>query len=410
MTDTAGAGASTYAVRRPPSAHPDPDSPQPGLRALWALSKAGDEQLQTLVDLVHDLCDVSLAALAIFEGEDYHLNITAGIDPLTCDAEDTLCVQVMDTHDTVHVEDVRSDPRFTSSPYVDGRFMRIGFYASAPVYDPGGTMVGRLCVFDLEPKRLTETQLRALSAVANDFTHIIELHLRREADRVVRSESVADELLRVAAQMGHDMRTPLTAVLTALEMLAETEPDSDPHRRRILNSAHRSTRRLTGIVEGILRLNSVARSLALAPVDLAVTMDHVLRDSALLLRARGATVDVGDLPVVLGDADQLYSVLANLVSNAVKFTAPGVAPQVQVSAHPTADGWRVAVSDNGIGIPEESRAEVFEMGTRLAAVTQGDGIGLATVARVVQAHGGRAGVEASPSGGATVWFELPGRG
>ena len=60
------AGASTYAVRRPPSTHPDPDSPQPGLRALWALSKAGDEQLQTLVDLVHDLCDVSLAALAIF--------------------------------------------------------------------------------------------------------------------------------------------------------------------------------------------------------------------------------------------------------------------------------------------------------------------------------------------------------
>ncbi len=409
MTDAAGAGASTYAVTRPPSAHPDPDSDRPGLRALWALSKAGDEQLQTLVDLVHDLCDVPLAALAIFEGEDYHLNITAGIEPLTCNAEDTLCVQVMDTRDTVHVEDVRADARFASSPYVDGRFLTIGFYASAPVYDPDGVMVGRLCVFDLEPRRLTETQLRALGAVAQDFTHIIELHLRREADRAIRSESVADELLRVAAQMGHDMRTPLTAVLTALEMLAETEPDADPARRRIINSAHRSTRRLTGIVEGILRLHAVARDVELVPVDLAQTVDHVLRDSALLLQARSATVEVGDLPVVLGDADQLYSVLANLVSNAVKYTHPGIAPAVRISSHPTADGWRIEVSDNGIGIPEESRAEVFEMGTRLAGVTQGDGIGLATVARVVQAHGGRAGVDESPTGGATVWFELPAR-
>lgn len=407
MPDSAGAAVST--VRRPPSAHPDHDSTQPGLRALWALSKAGDEQLQTLVDLVHDLCDVSLAALAIFEGEDYHLNITAGIDPLTCNAEDTLCVQVMDTHDTVHVEDVRADPRFADSPYVDGRFMSLGFYASAPVYDPEGVMVGRLCVFDHEPKRLSETQLRALGAVAQDFTHIIELHLRREADGALRTETVADELLRVAAQMGHDMRTPLTAVLTALEMLAETEPDTDPARRRILNSAHRSTRRLTGIVEGILRLNAVAREVELVPVDLAELAEHVLRDSALLIRARSATAEVGDLPVVLGDADQLYSVLANLVANALKFARPGVTPEISIASHPTSDGWRIEVSDNGVGIPAELREAVFEMGTRLAGVTQGDGIGLATVARVVQAHGGRAGVEESPSGGATVWFELPGR-
>jgi signal transduction histidine kinase len=402
------AAGTTYA-RAPGSLHPDPASPRPGLRALWALSKAGDEQLQTLVDLVHDLCDVPLAALAIFEGADYHLNITAGIDPLVCDAQDSLCVQVMDTRDTVHVADVRADGRFDASPYVDGRHMEIGFYASAPVFDPDGVMVGRLCVFDLDPRELTSTQLRALTAVATDFTHIIELHLRREADRPMPHEAGSDALLRLAAQLARDLRTPLTAVVTSLEMLAETEPDADQGRRRILNGAHRSARRMTGVVERLLRLNAVARTLDLAPVDLGTVAAHVVRDTALVVQTAGGRVEAGELPTVVADADQMYAVLLALVSNAVRFARPGVPPRVAISSTRTPDGWRVSVSDNGTGIPESERASLFDLTTRLASVTRGEGIGLATVARIVEAHSGRAGAEESPTGGTTVWFELPAR-
>jgi signal transduction histidine kinase len=397
----------TYDGYRAGSAHPDPASPRPGRRALWALSRAGDEHLQTLVDLVQDLCDVPLAALAIFDGDDYHLNVTAGIDPLVCDAADSLCVHVMDTRDTVKVVDVRADGRFDASPYVDGRLMELGFYASGPVYDPGGEMVGRLCVFDHHPRDLSDAQLRALTVVAEDVTHLIELQLRRESDRPLLHEEADDQIVRAAAQIGHDLRTPLTAVLTALEMLAETEPDHDPTRRRILNSAHRATRGMTGIVEGLLRLHASGQGTASRPVDLAEVAEQVARDCTLMVRATGGTLTVGPLPTVHGDPDQLYSVLLNLVTNAAKFTRPGVPPEIEVTAHETDLGVRVEVSDNGPGIPESEHATVFEMSRRLSSVTRGHGIGLATVAQVVRAHGGRLGVETSPAGGATVWFELP---
>ena len=390
-----------------PAAHPDPASPRPGLRALWALSKANDEQLQTLVDLVQDLCNVPLAALAIFEGADYHLNITAGIEPLVCNAEDTLCVQVMDTRETVHVADVRADRRFDASPYVDGRFMNIGFYASAPVFDPDGVMVGRLCVFDLEPRELGETQLRALTAVARDFSNIIELHLRREADRPLPHHTGSDELLRLAADIARDLRTPLMAVLTSLEILAETEPDADPGRRRVLNGAHRSTRRVMGVVERRLALRSVAQTLAPAPVALADVVDDVVRDTSLIVQTAGGSVAAGELPTVIADRAQVHEVLHALVTNAVRAARPGVPPRVAVSATPTEGAWKVSVTDNGVGIPAGQRDSLFDTSTRLAAVTKGEGLGLARVARIVEAHGGRLGAEESSSGGTTVWFELP---
>jgi signal transduction histidine kinase len=82
---------------------------------------------------------------------------------------------------------------------------------------------------------------------------------------------------------------------------------------------------------------------------------------------------------------------------------------VAVWATPTdgGDAWRVSVTDNGVGIPAEARATLFDTATRLASVSSGEGVGLARVARIVEAHGGRLGAEASPGGGTTVWFELP---
>ena len=108
-----------------------------------------------------------------------------------------------------------------------------------------------------------------------------------------------------------------------------------------------------------------------------------------------------------GDRQQLYAVLLNLVSNAVKFTPAGTRPRVSVSAIRTDDGWRVSVSDNGRGIPPEERERLFELYRRGTALVEGSGIGLATARRAVEAHGGRMGIADAAGGGTTVWFTLP---
>jgi signal transduction histidine kinase len=80
---------------------------------------------------------------------------------------------------------------------------------------------------------------------------------------------------------------------------------------------------------------------------------------------------------------------------------------VHISGRRTPGGWRISVRDNGIGIPEDRQVDVFSLFSRVETDVEGHGIGLATVARILAAHDGRAGASSRPGGGAEIWFELP---
>ena len=120
-------------------------------------------------------------------------------------------------------------------------------------------------------------------------------------------------------------------------------------------------------------------------------------DSAALLEPLGASIEVGDLPVVHADPDDMYSVLQNLVTNSVKFARPDVPAVVRIAPAADAGGWRISVRDNGVGIPEHRRVDVFSLFSRVDDDVAGHGIGLATVARIIAAHGGRVGAERCPA-------------
>jgi signal transduction histidine kinase len=384
--------------------------PSPGQRALHALSRIGDADLREIVALAQSICGVESAAISILDGATYHLLVTAGVEPLVCDAGDALCTHTMDCHYTVVVEDAASDPRFRTSPYVDGRLRDLRFYASAPIYGPDRTMVGRLCIFDSRTRTLTSLQERTLTALAADITRVVELRMLHGRDNWPAESAATDEAVRVAAQISHDMRIPLTALTTSLQMLRETwPPEHDDVRERLYTTARRSADRISSMIEGLLRLNDAGRELAIVEVDLSALARQVVADVAAQLREHKATLRVGQLPVVRADPDQLYAVLSNLVANSLKFERPGVPPVIRVESRRLGDRWRISVVDNGRGIPPERREDVFSMFSRVSTAVEGHGIGLATVRRVVQMHGGRVGIDEGDDHGAEVWFELPDR-
>jgi signal transduction histidine kinase len=102
-------------------------------------------------------------------------------------------------------------------------------------------------------------------------------------------------------------------------------------------------------------------------------------------------------------------VFQNIVSNALKFVAAGVRPQVSVSAQREQGGWRFTVVDNGIGIEARHRERIFGMFKRLHARDEypGTGIGLALCKKIVERHGGAIGVDDAPGGGSSFWFTIP---
>ncbi len=378
--------------------------------ARAVLSGSQDSDVQELVNLLHSVCDVEIAAVTVLDDGAFHYLVTAGIEPLSCDSADTMCQHLMNTEEVVVVPDTRADERFRTSPLVDGRMMALHFYASAPIHAPSGSIVGRLCLFDTDPQDLTPVQRQTLSTLADSVSSVLELR-QRKRDTVNAAENAAAkgahlEVVSVASQVSHDLRVPLTALITSLDMLHESTPDEEsPLRRKLLTSARRSTARMAGLVDGLLRLNDVQRGLELSDVDLGDAVTQVLTDLETVLG--DATVTVAPLPTVRGDADLLSAALLNLVSNAAKFARPGVAPVIEVTARRTAFGVRVIVRDNGIGIAPADRQRVFALFSRLTH-TAGHGIGLTTVARVAEAHGGMAGVDDGPSGvGSEIWFELP---
>ena len=378
--------------------------------ARAVLSGSQDSDVQELVNLLHNVCDVEIAAVTVPDDGQLHYVVTAGVDPLSADADDTMCQHLMDTDEVVVVPDTRQDARFRSSPFVDGRLMRLQFYASAPIHAPSGSIVGRLCVFDTATKELTPVQLQTLRTLADSVSSVLDLR-QRKRDTVNAAENAAAkgahlEVVSVASQVSHDLRVPLTALSTSLDLLHEsTDDDESPLRRKLLASARRSTARMAGLVDGLLRLNDVQRGLELSDVDLADAVAQVLTDLEPVLG--DATVTIGPLPTVRGDADLLSAALLNLISNAAKFSRPGIAPVIEVVGRRTAFGVRVLVRDNGIGIPPAERQRVFALFSRLTH-TAGHGIGLTTVARVAEAHGGMVGIDDGPSGvGSEIWFELP---
>jgi signal transduction histidine kinase len=144
-------------------------------------------------------------------------------------------------------------------------------------------------------------------------------------------------------------------------------------------------------------------------VDVADTVDAVLEDLDGALVDTGAEVTVEDATVVDADDTLLRVLLQNLIANAVKFTvAAEKVPRITVSVEELPDGWRVTVDDNGDAVAPELRDRVFEpMQRGHGAEVQGIGIGLATCRRIVEAHHGSIGLDASPSGGTRAWFVLP---
>jgi signal transduction histidine kinase len=195
--------------------------------------------------------------------------------------------------------------------------------------------------------------------------------------------------------------------MASAEMLEQRDSVADdPLASRLVGTAMRASTRMAGLIEEILTHARVGARLERTETDLDAVLADVLTDLAPSIEHARATITADRLPTLWADGAQLYSVLLNLVSNALKYTRAGVDPVVTVTAHLHEDRWRIGVQDNGAGVPEADRERIFQLFTRVATEVAGSGIGLATCKRIVEVHGGSIGVDPAPEGGSRFWFEL----
>ena len=235
-----------------------------------------------------------------------------------------------------------------------------------------------------------------VAELARAFNELAESAERQEALR--RS---------FAADVAHELRTPLAILRSQLEAVQDGVLDLSPE---LVGSLHEETLRLGRLVADLETLTSaeaVAFSLERTRVDLADVVRSVTVGLQPRLADAGLTLDTRlAFAPVCGDRTRLAQVVTNLLTNAVKFVPAG--GRVAVSTEVGADRIRLVVRDDGPGIPDGELPRVFDRyfrGSRARA--NGSGIGLAVVAALVQAHDGAVDAANAPDGGAVITVSLP---
>jgi len=248
--------------------------------------------------------------------------------------------------------------------------------------------------------------LVSLSPVQTTSGLLVSIALRDVSERrriEHESQRLRDELI---ATVSHELRTPLTSIIGYAELLADLDsPDVSARARRLVEVIERNARRELKLVDDLLTLaylDDHRLRLHPAPTDLVEVARRVVADAALRARERGLVLRLRapDEPLrpVLGDPFRLGQVVENLVTNALKFTAPG--GRVEVAVSDGGDRGVVEVRDNGIGVDPEERDRLFERLYRAPGAverqTPGAGLGLAIVRAIVEAHDGTVQVSSRP--------------
>jgi PAS domain S-box-containing protein len=247
--------------------------------------------------------------------------------------------------------------------------------------------------------------LVGFSKVTRDLTERrrAELVLKERTEDLLRSNAELETFATVAS---HDLQEPLRKIqMFGDRLLARHAASFDAEVKDHLARMRGAAARMSQLIESLLQYSRVTmKARPFEAVDLAAAARDALRDLEARIEQTGATVEVGALPVVRGDPEQLRSLFQNLIANALKFRRPEAAPQVQVYGRLLETGTvEVLVVDNGIGFDEKFLDRIFRPFQRLHArgEFEGNGIGLAICHKIVDRHAGTITARSKPGGGAT---------
>ena len=255
-----------------------------------------------------------------------------------------------------------------------------------------------------KPFQFEEVDARVRTHLA---LHRQQLELKDNYRRLQAMERLRDNLTHMIA---HDMRSPLLALQLSLGLLDDAIPPGNTDDASVLDNAKLGVRQLIEMVSQMLdvsRLEAGKMELKLESCDLVALAAEAVAALRPLAESRVLSVAPESPVPATCDHDLIRRVITNLVGNAIKFTA--TTGRIAVAAAADNNRVRVAVTDDGAGIPPEKHHLLFEKFGQVADRSRrgGFGLGLAFCKMAVEAHGGTIGVESAPGRGSTFWFSLP---
>lgn len=265
----------------------------------------------------------------------------------------------------------------------DGSNIAVQFSSRLAPPLPGATQQIHIAVADISQLKRTQRMLEEINREQEAFNYSIS----------------------------HDLRAPLVTISNYARIVVSDHHEAlDEEGTGMLHRIENAAMRMEETLKHLLEYSMLAREeVVLQSLDLSEVLRDVLIEHRGMIQQMRAEVKVAPhLPAVRGSRVILAQVLANLLTNALKYTQPGVPPQVEIGAAESTNGVILQVRDYGIGIEKKYHSRIFEIFERLHGYTKypGSGVGLAIARRAVDRMKGRIWIESAPGEGSTFFIEL----
>jgi len=254
--------------------------------------------------------------------------------------------------------------------------------------------------------------LLAAAVKRNQMDSILQKELENRKTLINELESKNEELERFTYTVSHDLKSPLVTISGFLGFLEQDAISGNLERLKEDNHRIReAVVKMQRLLSELLELSRVGRMMNLPQ---AVVFDDLVKEAIEIVHGRleagNITVHTQpNLPTVYGDKPRLIEVLQNLIDNAAKYMGDPQDPQIEIGQRGEENGKPVFyVRDTGIGIAPEHHERIFGLFNKLDVKSEGTGVGLALVKRIIEVHGGRIWVESEEGKGSTFLFTLPG--
>lgn len=231
----------------------------------------------------------------------------------------------------------------------------------------------------------------------------------REQDNNKLLAEKNEQLEHFAFIASHDLKEPLRSIRGFIGALKEDYGDQlDAEGQQYLSFIEKAGGRMSDLVNGLLTFSRLGRTSAPSKVDLLSVLNGIKKDLDFLIKEKSAEVVVQSLPTIFCMKTEIRQLFQNLINNAIKFSAKDRSPLITIAAKENQNDWEFTVSDNGIGIDEKNKTEIFKMLTKVhhESEYEGQGLGLAFCKKIVEQHKGKIWVESEIGKGSQFIFTV----
>ena len=388
------------------------------LREYQILDTESEPEFDEITGLACEICQVPFSMITLIDAERQWVKSsiirdvkeTADLNVREMPRKTAFCAHaILFPFDPLVVSDMRKDERFKDHPFVKGE-PHIAFFAGIPLTNPDGFALGTLCIMDKRPRKLSDSQVRALKILARQIINLLEL---RKANFRLRTmtedlEGRNEELQQFAYVVSHDIKSPLASISLAAEMLREQFGETiDEDNDQLIKVLSRSTTKIRNLVDGILSYYRAEWALGTGAESFELRSFLFSIAEMFQISQRADIQFPQDERIIYMNKTVLEQILVNLIQNGLKYNDKEL-PRIEIRFSEDDMNYYFSVADNGMGIAPEQQEKIFEIFRTLNLQdrfeTRGTGIGLSTVKKLVQRMSGNVSLKSIPGEGSEFSF------